>query len=135
LIRLFTTVPGNPWNTEQCWNSCRFCSIAEIIQHRNFIHDDKMRRGGRSMAIPVVMPRLEPGMTEGTILKWEKNVGDMVEEGERLLRIESETTEADVAAPAAGCLLKLEAETDQIVACGEVIAWLGQKEEKAADEP
>ena len=52
------------------------------------------------MATPVVMPSIEPGMTEGTILKWEKRVGDIVNEGDLLARIESDTTEADVAAPA-----------------------------------
>jgi pyruvate/2-oxoglutarate dehydrogenase complex dihydrolipoamide acyltransferase (E2) component len=85
------------------------------------------------MAIPVVMPRLESGMMEGTILKWEKRVGDPVTQGETLLRVESDTAESDVLAPGTGYVLRLEAETDQIVSCGETIAWLGEKGEKLGD--
>jgi pyruvate dehydrogenase E2 component (dihydrolipoamide acetyltransferase) len=81
------------------------------------------------MAIPVLMPALEPGMTEGTILKWEKRIGDPVEKGEVLLRLETDTAEADLQAVDAGILLKIEAEADQIVPCGETIAWLGEKGE------
>ena len=82
------------------------------------------------MAIPVLMPALEPGMTEGTILRWEKKIGDAVQKGEILLRVETDTTEADLEAGAAGILLRIEAEADQIVSCGETIAWIGEIGEK-----
>ena len=82
------------------------------------------------MAIPVLMPALEPGMSEGTILRWEKKVGEPVQKGEILLRIETDTAEADLEAAAAGFLLRIDAEPDQIVPCGETIAWLGEKGEK-----
>jgi pyruvate/2-oxoglutarate dehydrogenase complex dihydrolipoamide acyltransferase (E2) component len=81
------------------------------------------------MALPVLMPVLEPGMTEATILKWEKRIGDLVKKGEILLRVETDTTEADLPAADGGILLKIEAEIDQIVSCGETIAWLGEKGE------
>jgi pyruvate/2-oxoglutarate dehydrogenase complex dihydrolipoamide acyltransferase (E2) component len=81
------------------------------------------------MALPVLMPALEPGMTEGTILRWEKKIGEPVKKGEILLRLETDTAEADLQADAAGILLKIEAEADQIVSCGETIAWLGEKGE------
>jgi pyruvate/2-oxoglutarate dehydrogenase complex dihydrolipoamide acyltransferase (E2) component len=82
------------------------------------------------MAIPVLMPALEPGMTEGTIVRWEKKIGDPVRKGEILLRVETDTAETDLEAASAGVLLKIEAEADQIVPCGETIAWLGEKGEK-----
>ncbi|MGA2477550.1 MAG: biotin/lipoyl-containing protein [Spirochaetia bacterium] len=81
------------------------------------------------MAVPVLIPALEPGMTEGTILRWEKKIGEPVKKGEILLRLETDTAEADLQAAAAGILLKIEAEADQIVPCGETIAWLGEKGE------
>ena len=42
------------------------------------------------MAKPVVMPKFGQTMTEGTILHWEKAVGDPVKKGEILLRIETD---------------------------------------------
>lgn len=82
------------------------------------------------MAIAVLMPTLAPGMTEGTILKWVKKVGEPVGKGEILLRVETDTAEADLPSAAAGVLLKIEADVDQIVPCGETIAWLGEEGEK-----
>jgi pyruvate/2-oxoglutarate dehydrogenase complex dihydrolipoamide acyltransferase (E2) component len=65
-------------------------------------------------------------MTEGTIVRWEKRVGEPVRAGEVLLRIETDLSEEAVAAPAEGILLRIDADVDEIVACGTVIAWLGQ---------
>jgi pyruvate dehydrogenase E2 component (dihydrolipoamide acetyltransferase) len=82
------------------------------------------------MATAVVMPAVETGMVEGTILWWLKKPGEQVGAGEALARIETDTGEADVPSPAAGVLLRIDADVDQIVACGETIAWVGQKGEK-----
>ena len=83
------------------------------------------------MALTVVMPRVGKTMTEGTIVRWEKKVGDLVRKGEALARIETDDSEADVTAPEEGYLLKVDADPEQIVACGEPIAWLGAQGEKA----
>ena len=81
------------------------------------------------MAIPVAMPRVGQTMSEGTVLSWEKKVGDRVKKGEVLVRIETDISELDVLAEADGYLLKIEADPEQIVPCGETIAWLGEKGE------
>ena len=36
------------------------------------------------MSVDVLMPKLGESITEGTILEWKKNVGDMVEKDETL---------------------------------------------------
>jgi pyruvate/2-oxoglutarate dehydrogenase complex dihydrolipoamide acyltransferase (E2) component len=82
------------------------------------------------MALIVVMPRLGKTMTEGTIVRWEKKVGDLVRKGEALVRIETDESEADVVAAEEGYLLKIDADPEQIVACGEPIAWVGAQGEK-----
>ena len=82
------------------------------------------------MAVTVVMPRVGTTMTEGTIVRWEKRVGELVRKGEVLARIETDISEADVVAPEEGYLLKRDADPEQIVACGEPIAWLGAPGEK-----
>ncbi len=81
------------------------------------------------MAIRVVMPKFGQTMTEGTIVRWEKRIGDDVKKGEVLLRIETDKSELDVEADASGYLIRIDAEPEQIIACGETIAWLGEKGE------
>ncbi len=82
------------------------------------------------MASAVVMPKFGQTMTEGTIVKWEKAVGDEVKKGEVLLRIETDKTEMDVEADEGGTLLRIDAADGQLVPCGATIAWLGKKGEK-----
>jgi dihydrolipoamide dehydrogenase len=82
------------------------------------------------MATPVAMPRFGQTMSEGTILNWEKKVGDLVKKGEVLVKIETDLAELDVVAESEGYLLKIDADPEQIVPCGETIAWLGEKGEQ-----
>ena len=82
------------------------------------------------MAIPVTMPRVGQTMAEGTILGWEKKVGELVKKGEVLVKIETDISELVVVADTEGYLLKIDADPEQIVACGETIAWLGEKGEQ-----
>jgi dihydrolipoamide dehydrogenase len=82
------------------------------------------------MAIPVAMPRVGQTMSEGTILNWEKKVGELVKKGEVLVKIETDISELDVVAEVEGYLLRIDADPEQIVPCGETIAWLGEKGEK-----
>jgi len=81
------------------------------------------------MAIPVVMPKFGQTMTDGTIVRWEKAVGDLVKKGEVLLRIETDKAEMDVESDETGYLLKIDAEVEELVQCGATIAWLGAKGE------
>jgi dihydrolipoamide dehydrogenase len=81
------------------------------------------------MAIPVVMPKFGQTMTEGTIVRWEKAVGDLVKKGEVLLRIETDKSEMDVESEETGYVLKIDADVEQLVQCGATIGWLGQKGE------
>ena len=68
-------------------------------------------------------------MTEGTIVAWEKAVGDLVKKGEILLKIETDKSEMEVESEETGYLLKIDADVEQIVDCGVTIAWLGAKGE------
>ncbi len=50
----------------------------------------------------VVMPRLGLTMTEGRIVEWFKNTGDLVEKGEPLFSIENEKATLDIESPFSG---------------------------------
>ena len=59
------------------------------------------------MAKVVVMPKLGLTMTEGTVSKWLKKVGDTVTEGEPLFEVETDKLTNTIEASASGVLRHL----------------------------
>ena len=85
------------------------------------------------MAFSVEMPELGESVTEGTITRWLKKVGDTVAADEPLLEVSTDKVDTEIPSPAAGVLLRILADEDETVDVGAVIAELG--EEAAAEEP
>ncbi|MEO8538967.1 MAG: dihydrolipoamide acetyltransferase family protein, partial [bacterium] len=81
------------------------------------------------MAIEVTMPQMGADMTEGTIVKWFKDVGDTVTRGEMLAEIETDKANVELEAFESGTVLKLIAHEGEVVPVGEVIALLGEANE------
>ena len=86
------------------------------------------------MAFSVEMPELGESVTEGTITRWLKKVGDTVAADEPLLEVSTDKVDTEIPSPAAGVLLKILADEDETVGVGAVIAELGEEGEKAATE-
>jgi len=78
------------------------------------------------MATVFNMPQLGSTMEEGTILKWHKQVGDSVKEGEILLEIETDKATMEVEAATSGVLLRILVEPDNLVPIRTPIAILGE---------
>lgn len=76
------------------------------------------------MLIDVKVPELSEGITEAIMLSWNKKAGDRVTEGENLTDLETTKVVVEVAAPAAGTLVKILKEEGSEVAEGEVIAQI-----------
>ena len=76
------------------------------------------------------MPQLGSTMEEGTILKWHKQEGDPIKEGEVLLEIETDKASMEVEAPTTGVVRKILALANALVPIRQPIAILG-----TADEP
>jgi pyruvate/2-oxoglutarate dehydrogenase complex dihydrolipoamide acyltransferase (E2) component len=57
--------------------------------------------------IKVLLPQWGMGMSEGTIVKWLKDVGDSVKEDEPLVEVEAEKATEVVEAPATGTLKEI----------------------------
>ena len=77
------------------------------------------------MATDVIMPKLGESITEGTILEWKKNVGDVVSRDETILEISTDKVDSEVPSPAAGTLLEILYKKNEVVAVGDVIARIG----------
>lgn len=76
-------------------------------------------------ATEVVMPQMGESITEGTVSKWLKAVGDNIEKDEPLLEISTDKVDAEVPSPAAGKLLSINVEEGQTVEVGAVLALVG----------
>ena len=78
------------------------------------------------MAKEIVMPKFGQTMTEGTIVSWEKKVGEHIDKGEIFLKIDSDKATMDVESEYSGTLLKIVATEGEVVPCGQVIAYIGE---------
>ena len=76
-------------------------------------------------ATPVVMPALGESVTEGTVTRWLKNVGDNVSVDEPLLEVSTDKVDTEIPSPASGVLLSIDVAVDSTVAVGTKLASIG----------
>ncbi|RZF57422.1 dihydrolipoamide acetyltransferase family protein [Sphingobacterium corticibacterium] len=72
----------------------------------------------------VVLPRMGESVSEATITKWVKAIGDSVEEDDPIVEIATDKVDSDVPAPVTGKLSKIFFEENQVAQVGDVIAWI-----------
>ena len=84
------------------------------------------------MSVEIVMPQMGESITEGTISKWLKQIGDTVERDEPLLEISTDKVDAEVPSPEAGVLLEVRFEEGETVEVDTVVAVLGAEGETPA---
>ncbi len=87
------------------------------------------------MSTEVVMPQMGESITEGTITKWLKQVGDKIGRDEPLLEISTDKVDAEIPSPAAGVLLEIRSQEGETVEVNHVIAVIGEEGEKGAPAP
>jgi 2-oxoglutarate dehydrogenase E2 component (dihydrolipoamide succinyltransferase) len=87
------------------------------------------------MSVEVVMPQMGESITEGTVSKWLKQVGDTIEKDEPILEISTDKVDAEVPSPAAGVLLDIRVPEGETVEVGSVVAVIGEEGEEANAAP
>jgi 2-oxoglutarate dehydrogenase E2 component (dihydrolipoamide succinyltransferase) len=87
------------------------------------------------MATPVKLPELGESVTEGTVTRWLKQVGESVEVDEPLLEVSTDKVDTEIPSPVAGTLLEIRVEEDETVEVGAELAIVGSSDEagSAAD--
>ena len=76
-------------------------------------------------ATPVVMPALGESVTEGTVTRWLKKVGETVNVDEALLEVSTDKVDTEIPSPASGVLLSIDVPVDSTVAVGTRLASIG----------
>ncbi|WP_116206292.1 2-oxoglutarate dehydrogenase, E2 component, dihydrolipoamide succinyltransferase [Amycolatopsis circi] len=82
----------------------------------------------------VKLPELGESVTEGTVTRWLKQVGESVEVDEPLLEISTDKVDTEVPSPVAGTVLEIRAGEDETVEVGGVLAVIGDANAAPAQE-
>ncbi|HEY8738517.1 MAG TPA: multifunctional oxoglutarate decarboxylase/oxoglutarate dehydrogenase thiamine pyrophosphate-binding subunit/dihydrolipoyllysine-residue succinyltransferase subunit [Candidatus Dormibacteraeota bacterium] len=83
--------------------------------------------------VQVTLPEMGESVTEGTVAKWLKQVGDSVQEGEGLVEVTTDKVDAEVPSPKSGRLSKILADAGATIAVGAPLAEI--EVGAAADKP
>jgi len=81
------------------------------------------------MSVTVTLPQLGESVTEGTITRWLKAVGDQVVADEPLVEVSTDKVDTEIPAPASGVLLSIAAEEDAVVEVGGALGVIGEPDE------
>lgn len=73
----------------------------------------------------VLMPQMGESITEGTITKWLKNVGDTVARDEPIFEISTDKVDAEIPSPVAGTLTEIRVKEGATVTINTVVAVIG----------
>jgi pyruvate dehydrogenase E2 component (dihydrolipoamide acetyltransferase) len=83
----------------------------------------------------VLMPQMGESITEGTITKWLKKVGDTVQRDEPIFEISTDKVDAEIPSPVAGTLTEIKVGEGKTVTINTVVAVIGGAVGKAAPAP
>ena len=74
-------------------------------------------------------------MTEGTVSRWLKQVGDSVAADEPLLEVSTDKVDTEIPSPTSGTLLEIRVQEDETVEVGAVLAVIGEAGAAAPPSP
>ncbi|HJQ95346.1 MAG TPA: dihydrolipoamide acetyltransferase family protein [Acidimicrobiia bacterium] len=86
------------------------------------------------MATTVTMPQLGETVTEGTILRWAKKVGEQIQSDEVLVEISTDKVDTEIPSPAQGVVLELLVGEGETVSVGTPLAVIGEAGEGGATD-
>src|SRR5688500_16006689 len=86
------------------------------------------------MSDNVQLPALGESVTEGTVTRWLKNVGDTVEGDEPLLEVSTDKVDTEIPSPVAGTLQEILVQEDDTVPVGADLAVIGDGGAPSGDQ-
>jgi pyruvate dehydrogenase E2 component (dihydrolipoamide acetyltransferase) len=92
-------------------------------------------QGATGDSKPVLMPELGESVTEGTVTRWLKKVGDAVDVDEPLVEVSTDKVDTEIPSPVAGTLISITAEEDVTVSVGGELARIGSGATNTAPAP
>ena len=77
------------------------------------------------MSNQIVVPTLGESVTEATVSKWHKRVGDKVDNDEPLVELETDKVNVEVPSPSNGTLEKISVKEGETVNVGSLLGTVG----------
>ncbi len=90
---------------------------------------------GSAEGTDVTLPALGESVTEGTVTRWLKEVGEEVSEDEPLLEVSTDKVDTEIPAPVSGVLLEIVVAEDETAEVGAKLAVIGAKGAAPAAAP
>jgi pyruvate dehydrogenase E2 component (dihydrolipoamide acetyltransferase) len=85
--------------------------------------------------VDVVMPQMGVSVSEGTVTRWLKNVGDTIQADESLLEISTDKVDTEVPSPGTGVLQEILVHEGETVPVGTLVGRIGPADGAAAPPP
>ncbi|GGQ52909.1 2-oxoglutarate dehydrogenase, E2 component, dihydrolipoamide succinyltransferase [Couchioplanes azureus] len=85
--------------------------------------------------VAVKMPALGESVTEGTVTRWLKQVGETVEVDEPLLEVSTDKVDTEIPSPVAGTVIEIKVQEDETADVGADLAIIGTPGSAPAAEP
>jgi len=83
----------------------------------------------------VTLPELGESVTEGTVTRWLKEVGDTIEVDEPIVEISTDKVDTEIPSPVAGTLLEIKVQEDEDIEVGDVLAIVGSGAATETESP
>ena len=77
------------------------------------------------MSTEIILPALGESVTEGTVSRWLKEVGEEVAQDEALVEVSTDKVDTEIPSPVSGVLLEIRVEEDAVAAVGSVLGIVG----------
>lgn len=117
-LRLVATEKMKEINEAYSWLS--LCVDGDTFQNER--NSAQARNSSFRPGIEVVMPEMGESISEGTLTKWLKNIGDVVQEGESLFEISTDKVDAEIPSPVKGTLSQVLVQEGQTALIDAVVA-------------
>ena len=85
------------------------------------------------MSTTVSMPQLGETVTEGTVLRWMKQVGDRIAEDEPLVEISTDKVDTEVPSPVSGVISSILVDEGETIGVGTAMAVIGDGSDATGD--
>jgi pyruvate dehydrogenase E2 component (dihydrolipoamide acetyltransferase) len=82
----------------------------------------------------IIMPKMGESVSEGTIIKWHKKIGDSVKRDEIIFEISTDKVDTEIPSPANGILSEVIVKEGETVEVGTTVAVIQTEEEPASSE-
>ena len=86
------------------------------------------------MSETITLPELGESVTEGTVTRWLKEVGDTIEVDEPIVEISTDKVDTEIPSPVAGTVLEIKVQEDEDIEVGQVLALVGSSDSAPAEE-